>query len=223
MQQRVKKYLVFHGVLLALAVGFGIYALLMRWFFPDGYFHCVMHDLLHLYCPFCGGTRAFLSLLRFDLLTALRLNVALLFAGLVFILLDLRALLLICRKSEAPLLPPHLGSIAILYFGAYMLVINTLMLCGIDPAGDLASYWQHQGTTLGRALFAPLFSLMLLLFAVATDALHLPRLSRHRAAAAWACGYLALALIFFLYLKWQLLLLYIPLLAGPFCMRASRK
>ena len=214
MHARLKKYLIFHGILLALAAGFGIYALLMRRFFPEGYFHCVLHDLLHLYCPFCGGTRAFLSLLRFDILTALRLNAALLFAGLAFILFDLRALWLICRKSEAPLLPPRLGSIAILYFGAYMLVINTLMLYGIDPAGDLAPYWQQEETTIARALFAPLFALMLFLFAFATDALHLSRLDRHRAAMAWACGYLAVALLFCLYLKWQFLLLCIPLTAG---------
>jgi hypothetical protein len=223
MRARWKKYLMLHGVLLAIVAAFGLYALLMQRLFPNGYFHCVLHDLLHLYCPFCGGTRAFLALLRLDVLAALRLNCAILLAGVLLAVLDVRALILLCRKSDKPLLWPRLGRAAILYFGGYLLVINTLMLNGIDLAGDLAPYWQQNGTALGRALFAPLFALVLLLFVLATDLLPLLRAPRHRVAAAWACGYLSLALFAVLYVKWWLFFLYLPLTAGLFLYLRSQK
>lgn len=36
---------------------------------------CLFHELTHLYCPGCGGTRAAILLLRGDILGALRMNV----------------------------------------------------------------------------------------------------------------------------------------------------
>ncbi len=214
MDARWKKYLTLHAVLLAVAAGFGVYAVLTSLLLPDGFFHCIMHDLLHLYCPFCGGTRAFLAFLRLDILSALRLNSAVLLAALVFLVVDVRALVLLCRRSKRALLPPHLGDAAILLFSVYTLVLNTLMLYGLDPVGDLAVYWQEYGTPLGAVLFLPVGVLLLLSFWIAIDVFRIGRLARLRRVAAWLSGYLSVTLLCVLYARWCVYLLFVPLTVG---------
>ena len=117
---------------------------------PNGYFHCVLHDILHLYCPFCGGTRALFAALRFDLAAVLRLNAALPPAALCFAVLDVRALVLLCRHSEKPLFPRWLFPAAVAYFTLFFVLRVAMLLFGFDPAGDLLVFWQ--GFPLWRAV-----------------------------------------------------------------------
>lgn len=217
MDARWRRYLKWHVGVLTLAAGFAGYALLTRLLFPDGFFHCVLHDFLHLYCPFCGGTRAFLALLRADVREAFRMNGAVLLAALCCVVLDIRALVLLCRKSSKPVLPPYIGRLAVLYFAVYTLALNTAMLYGLDPAGDLAAYWQGRISTWRAACFLPLALCAVVTFFAATDVLPLPQKSRLRADSAFLSGYFLVTLLYILYAHWLTLLLYIPLTAGLLC------
>lgn len=99
---------------------------------------CLSHDLLRIYCPFCGGTRALFRLLQLKPLSALRFHAALVLTLPFLLLLDVRALCLILRdRSEQRLFPKwawiFVGSVFVLYF----IVRNVLLLgFGVDFAGD---------------------------------------------------------------------------------------
>ena len=165
MEKRWKRYLFFHIDCLALAVGFTLYTLLMGRIFPGGHFHCVLHDLLHLYCPFCGGSRTFFALLRFRFAKALRSNPAVLLAGAAALIADIRALVMLIRRKEGDLLPRALLRAAVWYFALWTFLVNTLMLAGIDPLGDLSGYWHLPAWRFW--LFVPLAFLLAVLTAAA--------------------------------------------------------
>ncbi len=207
MTVRRKNYVWLHVALLLGAAAFAVYAILMKVLLPDGSPHCLLHELLHLYCPFCGGTRAFLSLLRLDFHAALRFNAAVVLAALFALTLDVRALVILCRNSEKPLLPRGWWRVAIGYFWIYGLLLNTAMLFGLDPIGDLAPYWQELAAWRA-ACFLPLAVLVTLtgLRAVLAFANALPN------GGLWLCGCVALAVVlaFVLFFRWWLWLLCLP-------------
>lgn len=142
MSCRVRRYVLAHLFALALFLLFFGYALLMRHAFPNGYFHCVLHDFLHLYCPFCGGTRAILAVFRLDFVAAVRLNPALPPAALLAVALDIRALILLCRRSKKPLCPRWCLPVGAAYFTIFFVARDAALWFGFDPAGDLLSFWQ---------------------------------------------------------------------------------
>ena len=102
---RLKQYIRYHVIFLLFAAAFAFYGFISVIVLKNQAYHCLMHDVLHLYCPLCGGTRAFLSCLHIDLVGALWYNPAVMLAALVFIVLDIRALILILRSSDRTLFP----------------------------------------------------------------------------------------------------------------------
>ena len=220
MTARWKKYVWLHVVVLLGAVTFAVYAILMRALLPGSSPHCLLHDLLHLYCPFCGGTRAFFALLRFDLLAALRFNAAAVLAVLFALALDVRALVLLCKGSEKPLLPRGCWRVAVGYFWLYGLLLNTAMLFGLDPIGDLVPYWQ--ALPLWRAaLFLPLAVLVTLsaFRAILAYVGSLP----HGLAWACCCAALSITLAFLLFFRWWLWLLCLPAATVLYLLWRKRK
>ena len=139
---RTRRYLLAHLCAAAVLLLFYGYAWLMGRAFPNGYFHCALHDILHLYCPFCGGTRALFAVFRLDFAAILRLNAALPPAALIFAVLDVRALVLLCRHSEKSLFPRWLFPAAVACFIFFFVLRVALLLFGFDPAGDLLVFWQ---------------------------------------------------------------------------------
>ena len=205
---RLKQYIRYHVIFLLFAAAFSVYGFISIIVLKNQAYHCLMHDILHLYCPLCGGTRAFLSCLRFNLVGALWYNPAVMLAAFVFAVLDVRALVLILRGSRRMLLPRWLLPVAVCYFAVFTALRNALALFGIDPVGDVAPYWQDKLTVTGAWLAA------LLLFAVAMflcGALFLPQ-KRLRHAAAFLAGAFTVLLVAFLYTP-LLLLLLLPLCA----------
>ncbi len=136
------RYLLFHAALAAAA------GMLLLWHFANRIsegriIHCVLHDILHLYCPFCGGTRVFLSLLRLDIPAAFVANPVIFLLVPLFLFFDLRALIRLIRREEKPFrLPrPLIPSLLAVLFG--YAVMRNLLLIGfqIDPLGDLLQYY----------------------------------------------------------------------------------
>ena len=192
MQTRWRAYVRLHLLLLLFGVVFCAWALCMRALFPNGYLDCLLGDVLHLYCPLCGGTRALLSLLALDLAAALRYNLAVMAAIPVALLLELRALCLLRQRAPKPLLPRVLYPITVAYLIAWMLVRNTAMLLGVDPTGDHAAFWAER-ITPPRAWLA--LALGVLLALSAWVAILPPRaLHRFQGAAVWLAGTLPLTL-----------------------------
>ena len=142
MSLRTRRYALAHLCAVAVLLLFYGYAWLMDRAFPNGYFHCVLHDILHLYCPFCGGTRAMFAVLRLDFAAVLRLNAALPPAALCFAVLDVRAFVLLCLHSKKPLFPRWAWPAAVAYFTLWFAVRVAMLLFGFDPAGDLLGFWQ---------------------------------------------------------------------------------
>ena len=74
MKQLSKKlYIGMHVLIFAAVIAFPFLQNLAKCL-PKLFSGCILHDLLLLYCPFCGGTRATEALLRLDILNALRAN-----------------------------------------------------------------------------------------------------------------------------------------------------
>lgn len=137
---RRRSFWVFHLIVLALAgllCGcFFLFSHLRRAGYPV--VTCPLHDLLRIYCPFCGGSRALLSLLRFDFPTAFRLNPAVLVSLPVLLFYYVRALIVFFRGGVFSFRVPRGWTFALLgLFAAFFLLRNILLLAfGFDPAGD---------------------------------------------------------------------------------------
>ena len=203
MDKRWKPYLLFHLGLVGVAAVFAVYAWVTSLLFPNGFFHCFMHDLMRLYCPFCGITRAFMALLRLQIAEAFRLNTAAMLAGIVAVVLDIRAFVILCRKSKKRLIPPSTETVAICYFAICTATKNLLMLGGIDQTGDLKQYWE--GTALWQiAVLAVLLILTAASFMVAATYIPGWRLNRYCRLFGWLTLLLGVAIIAVLYLKWYL-------------------
>ena len=137
---RRRSFWVFHLIVLALA------GLFFGFFFLFSYLRragipvltCPLHDLLHVYCPFCGGSRAILSLLRLDFATAFRLNPAVLVSLPVLLFYYVRAVVVFIRGGFFSFRVPRGWTFALLgLFAAFFLLRNILLFAfGFDPAGD---------------------------------------------------------------------------------------
>ncbi len=105
--------------------------------------NCWIHDLLHLYCPLCGGTRSVSAMIRLDFLEALRYNAAVVILFVLFLIGDLVLLLRLLRKKEKWWSIPSWCWIgATVFLLGYTILRNLLMVVwGIDPTGDLALFW----------------------------------------------------------------------------------
>lgn len=104
---------------------------------------CVMHDVFHLYCPGCGGTRAVMLLARLDIVGALMSNpVVPYFAGL-YLYLTIRAVPAIIRDADKIIY----WNTALTWVSAGLpiavFVIRNILLVfwGVDTIGDLGHYW----------------------------------------------------------------------------------
>ena len=108
-------------------------------FFPS----CVLHDLLHVYCPLCGGTRAVAALLRLDLAEAMKDNfLVVALAALAFVWYVAAWVRLVRGKSLFFALPKPLSigltvSVVVFWLGRNLLLIAF----GVDPTGDLLGFW----------------------------------------------------------------------------------
>ncbi|MBO4284170.1 MAG: DUF2752 domain-containing protein [Clostridia bacterium] len=139
-KNRTRSFLVFHLVCLVffglVVGGYFLFARLRANGIPV--VTCPLHDIFRLYCPFCGGSRAILSLLRFDFPTAFRVNPAVLIALPVLLVFYIRALVAFFRGDVFLYRIPRGWTITLLsLFAVFFLVRNVLLLAfGFDPAGD---------------------------------------------------------------------------------------
>lgn len=204
----MKKWLFGHLVLLSAMAAFALYGVVVLYLLPTMPYHCFMHDVLHLYCPLCGGTRAFMAVFRLDFVTVVTYNPAVFLATLVFLGFDLRAFLLAWQGSQRPLFPRFLLPLAIVWFMGYTVLRNILLFFGVDAIGDLAPYISQHLTGIEPFFAAVLF---LLLGIFLTLALFAPR-----AAHRWLLTALSLALFLAVWVHPLWLLALLPLVGIVF-------
>ena len=157
---RARMLLMVH-LLLLLAVGaFFLYAWLVKAYLPARFYHCAMHDILHFYCPLCGGTRAAAAILSFDLKSALQLAPTVFLLFLFLFIIDVRAWAIVWKKeNEREIFPYTLlktGAALLLFSTAFR---NALMLWGLDPAGDLLYFW-HSRFSRGERILESVLCLL---------------------------------------------------------------
>ena len=138
-----KRYLWIHVGLLLAAALFPLYQwLTSRLSFPflKG---CFLHDFLHVYCSFCGGTRSVGALLRLDFALAFQYNALIPILLILMIALDIVALVRLLRGERKLLpLPNQSWIFGIVVLVGYAILRNYLMIAhGYDPVGDLGVFW----------------------------------------------------------------------------------
>lgn len=137
---RRRSFLSFHLVVLVLGglfIGFFfLFSRLRAAGFPV--LTCPLHDILHIYCPVCGGSRAVLSILRLDFPSAFRLNLPVLLSFPVLLFYYVRALIVFFRGGLFSYRIPRGWTIVLLsLFVVFFFVRNVLLIgFGFDPAGD---------------------------------------------------------------------------------------
>lgn len=104
---------------------------------------CLLHDLFHVYCPMCGGTRAFEALLHLDIVSALWYNALVVLLVAALLLWDVLALVRLTRGKTSlyriPVWSWIVVGAAVLLFGIFR---NVLMIVwAVDPLGDLGMFW----------------------------------------------------------------------------------
>ena len=97
---------------------------------------CPLHDLLGIYCPFCGGTRATLLLLSGDPLGALRANAAVVVTLPFLLWWDVAKLIRLLRDRPTPSRSRLSPVVFLILFAVFFVLRNLLVLFGIDPTGD---------------------------------------------------------------------------------------
>ena len=100
---------------------------------------CRFKEKFHLYCPGCGGSRALVALLKFDLISSFVLYPPLLITVIILSFLYIRVFLSFIKNDEKYVNGFHFGSLIIIpaVILLHFVLRNVLLLFGIDLIGDL--------------------------------------------------------------------------------------
>ncbi len=137
-----KQFIIVHLCAIAVILLFPLYLHVVNKLNP-ALTGCAMHDLLFLYCPLCGGTRALKALLRLDFASAIAYNPFVLLLVVLFITLDVLAFLRLLRGEQRLFVfPRSMWLTFCVLFVLWGILRNVLMIiCGIDTTGDLVLFW----------------------------------------------------------------------------------
>ena len=143
-KQRWLRFALIQALALSAAVAAFLYRAYLDTLPGDGRISlCLIHDVLHLYCPGCGGTRAIVALLRGQWLHSLRCNPLSAYLVVGFIVFDVRTAIAIAqRKEQLPRLRAPYFWITLAIAVTLCITRNVLMITtGHDYLGDLGAYW----------------------------------------------------------------------------------
>lgn len=110
----------------------------------DIFVTCPVHAFLHLYCPVCGGTRAFWLLLSGDVLRSLVYNPTTLCLIVAVLYYEVYAVASLVTKNTAYIGKARLFPLFIVLAVCviYCVVRNILLVFGIwDGIGELLPFW----------------------------------------------------------------------------------
>ena len=134
-KQQWTTFAIVNGTCLLALFGFPLYVKLMS-LLPDS--RCSMLKYFHLYCPGCGGTRAFFALIHFDIISSFMYNPVVPIGALILILYEgIMIKYLIQKKARPFLLKPWMAYVFIGLWLTYSIVRNVLLFFGIDMLGNI--------------------------------------------------------------------------------------
>lgn len=144
LKKLLRNYLILDAALLLGAVVFSAFGAQLMAFFS--YWNvCVLHDVFHLYCPGCGGTRALFALLEGRPLRSFLYNPAILLGLCLLLYYHFRAGMALMKKDYAVYTriskkPAAAFPFVLLGFA----VLRNVLLCffGVDFLGELAVFWR---------------------------------------------------------------------------------
>ena len=105
---------------------------------------CFLCKYVHIYCPGCGGTRAFKSLLNFSFIDSFLYNPIVIYSAFGFLYYYIKTLLFIIKRGKSN---PFTFSFTFLYIGLAIILINFIaknilaIYFNIDLLGDMSIYW----------------------------------------------------------------------------------
>jgi hypothetical protein len=105
---------------------------------------CVLHDIVHIYCPLCGGTRAIVALCRGQLLYSLQCNPVSAYLAVGFVVFDVIAAVRITRRSDKPILHiPRWYVVVGIALAVLVFIVRNALLIGycIDNLDSLSVFW----------------------------------------------------------------------------------
>ena len=146
-KERLKRLLVSDGLILLAVLAAAVLALgtkLINSLLPEGYYlpYCLCHDLLHLYCPFCGCTRAGLALFRLDFAASFSANPLVILFCFALAFYNGVSLCQIWCEKEIPDLRRY-GPFVLVLLVLFAVLRNILMIFfGIDTLGELVGFWR---------------------------------------------------------------------------------
>lgn len=134
-KQQWKIFAAVNGFLLFVLLFFPIYwKYLMRLPFNE----CGMVELLHLYCPACGGTRAFRAILELDFLSAFKYNPIVPIGVVLLIIYEVGMIKHLIQKKDRDLyVKPWMVYTILIIWAIYFVLRNILLFYGIDIVGDI--------------------------------------------------------------------------------------
>lgn len=145
--RRSRRLAVFCGVQL-LAIAAVAFAFFYRAYidslpFSDKYSACPFHDILHLYCPGCGGTRAMVALFRGQIVHSVLCNPLSAYLAVGFFCFDALSLRRILRDEPGAVrIPMWYVWVLLALLIVHFIVRNVLLVYfGIDYLGDLHTFW----------------------------------------------------------------------------------
>lgn len=104
LKNRLKKYIFINLIIFAA----GIFLIVTRIFIQRSQneifqfiIECPTHFIFNIYCPTCGGTRALIALLRFDIISALKYNAFVVYLVCLFIYFDAFILINILKNKKS--------------------------------------------------------------------------------------------------------------------------
>ena len=141
-KRAVKRFVFMNLALFAVIAAFGAYSIIKR-YIDIPLFKCYMSDIFHVYCAFCGGTRAIASLISGDIASALKYNLLIVYLAVALVIYEIQALYFSLKgREDALAIPVPLLWTSIAVFIGYCVVRNLLLICfKYDPLGELSVYW----------------------------------------------------------------------------------
>lgn len=105
------------------------------------YIPCFFKEVTHLYCPACGGTRAVLALLHFDIKRAVSCNPTVVYVFVMVLWCITGFILKKLFHKEVKIFQPGLWMLImgiVLFLGFAILRNIAVYRCGYDYLGDLS-------------------------------------------------------------------------------------